>query len=76
MESFFQTKDALREKYGEIKDAGPAGWQEITNGTRSDMGSINWLMFHMIPEGAQKQLTSDDMTVWDMFVTPALIDLD
>ena len=38
LEDYFQDKEGLRAKYGEIKDAGKAGWQEITHGTIRDAG--------------------------------------
>ena len=74
-EMFFQDKEGLRAKHGEIVEAGVAGWQEVTKGTINDMGSINWTMFHMIPEGAYNMMTKDDMTIYGMFVAPAVIDL-
>ena len=75
-EMFFQDKEGLRAKFGEIKDAGKPGWQEVTTGTIRDMGSINWLMFQMVPGGAHKMYTEDDMTIYGMFVAPAIHDLD
>ena len=60
-EMFFQDKEGLRAKHGEIVDSGVAGWQEVTKGTANDMGSINWTMFHMIPEGAFNMYTKDDV---------------
>ena len=74
-EMFFQDKEGLRAKHGEIVEAGVAGWQEVTKGTINDMGSINWTMFHMIPEGAYNLYTKDDMTIYGMFVAPGVIPL-
>lgn len=72
---FFHTADELSKKCG-IMENGLEGWNEVTKGTWNDMGSINWLMFHLIPEGAYNMMVKDDMTIWGMFVTPALCDLD
>ena len=72
-EAFYHDKDGCRAKYGEIKDAGPAGWQEVTKGKITDMGSINWLMFHLIPDGAYNMFVKDEMGTWDMFVNGAAI---
>ena len=38
---FFQDKDGLRAKHGEIKDAGAGGWKEVTRGKSDQMMSIN-----------------------------------
>ena len=72
---FFKDAEGLKAKFGEIAEAGEAGWQETDKGTIQDMGSINWLMFNMIPVGAHNMYTKDDMTVYGMFVTPGVIDL-
>jgi hypothetical protein len=72
---FFKDAEGLKAKFGEITEAGVAGWQETDKGTIQDMGSINWLMFNMIPVGAYNMYTKDDMTVYGMFVTPGVIDL-
>lgn len=75
-ESFFQDKEALTAKFGPIKDCTQTtGWAELTHGRMSDMGSINWLMFHMIPGGARNMMTKDDMTIWNMFVVPHMHDI-
>jgi NADH dehydrogenase FAD-containing subunit len=74
-ESFFHDPTKLKEKYGELAAAGRSGWQEFQAGTINDMGCVNWMMFNMIPEGAANMYTKDDMTIWGMFVAPALLDI-
>ena len=66
---------ALKAKYGPMLESGRKGWQEIAYGGIEDMGCVNWMMFSMIPDGFAKMLKEDDMTIWGMFMDPAIIDL-
>ena len=72
-EAFYHDKEGMRAKYGDIKEVGPGGWKEVTNGKITDMGSINWLMFHLVPDGAYNMFTKDDMSTWNMFVNGSVI---
>ena len=74
-ESFFKDPEALKAKYGPMLESGRKGWQEIAYGGIEDMGCVNWMMFSMIPDGFAKMLKEDDMTIWGMFMDPAIIDL-
>ena len=49
------------------------GIRPAPKGTIKDMGSINWLMFHLVPDGAYNMYIKDDMTVFNMFVNGAQI---
>ena len=77
--AFFQDQEACLAKYGKIEEAGAQGWQELSHGpgkgTVADMGSVNHVMFTMIPEGAYKMYMQNDMAIWQMFVTPVMMDL-
>ena len=33
-------------------------------------------MFSMFPDGTTKMYREDDMTLWDQFVVPALVDVE
>ena len=76
---FFQDQEKCLSKYGKIEEAGPGGWQELSHGpgkgTVADMGSVNHVMFTMIPEGAYNMYLKNDMAIWQMFVTPVMLDL-
>ena len=69
-------KEGLRAKYGEIKDAGKGGWQEVTHGTIRDMYSMNWLLYVNYPGDIHKMYTSDDMGFFDHTISPSIQDLD
>ena len=75
-EAFFQDKDGLRARYGELAAAGPAGWKEVTRGDTKQMGSVNWMKFSMFPANVAKWFREDDLSTYDQFLAPALVDVE
>ena len=67
--SFFGDQEGLKAAHGELDQAGKAGWKELSP-------SVNYLKFDMYPNGFKKMLMEDDMTIWDQFVTPAVVDME
>jgi NADH dehydrogenase FAD-containing subunit len=76
LEMYFQDKEGLRATYGEIKDAGKGGWQEVTHGTIRDMYSMNWLLYANYPGDIYKMYTADEMGFYEHNIAPAIHDLD
>jgi len=70
--SFFGSAEALKAERGEMGPegtAGKAGWMELSP-------AVEFLKFNMWPGGVKKMLLEDDMTLWDQFIAPAIVDME
>ena len=69
---YFGNKEALQAERGDMGPegkAGKAGWTELSP-------AVEFMKFTMWPGGFKKILYEDDMTLYDQFVAPALVDAE
>ena len=67
--SFFGDAEALRAEFGEMSEAGKAGWKELTP-------NVEYLKFTMGPEGLKKHLVEDDIAMMEQFHAINIVDLE
>ena len=65
----FGDAEALRAEFGEMSEAGKAGWKELTP-------NVEYLKFTMGPEGLKKHVVEDDIAMMEQFHASNIVDLE